>query len=872
MKNLKIILIDDGEGRNLTRQILVTGCPGIEIIDIVTPTQYLEVMDLAEFSLVITEYQLGWTDGFLVFADVHHRYPTIPVVMLSDYGDITIAVEAIKRGMVDYVQKKHRDSLPKKIAQILLDISERLPGNHEESSGAWSEKWDLALSKLTSDFAYSMRVSAEGEPSCEWVTEPFKRFIDQHCFSGYCPNALGWHFGFRIQPDDKAIVEEHYQSLLDGYEHTAEYRIISNRNEESCISDHALPIRDWHTGKVIRVYGAIQDITWRRHAENKLRLMQRAIDCSNNGIVITNLADTDYSIIHVNPAYLRLTGYTAEEMIGKNCRILQRDDHDQPDIENLRQALKQQCDGYAILRNYRKDGSQFWNEIYISPVLDSQQRVTHFIGVQNDVTPRIEMEISLQKSEAKLRAIFENVTEAILIFDAQLNIIRANPSAEKIFGYSNSEMQGLMLDRLLPELSQLPLDAFLSKQLPVNQHHPAEANREMNAQKKAGECFPVDVGISEITLEEQHHFIVTLHDLTKSKQAEAVLRISEERYRALFENSAEAIFINRNGNLVERVNKACIKLWLANKPEDLVGKNPFELFHTDYHPIIKKRIQQAMKNSDVQPMIEEKIVRLDGSLADVLVSAIPFIDDRGPLLFVILLDITSRKQAETALKESQSKHRELSNHLELIREEERARIARELHDELGSFLNMLKLDLSRLGKQLPAGLVECRNEAHAMEQQVNEGIQTVKKIITDLRPSILDHLGLFPAIEWQVESFRKRTGIHCLLTMPDIDLKLEQTRITAIFRIVQETLTNIIAHSKASEVVINIEISGNDLVLTINDNGVGMPPIQQGSPSGYGIQGMRERALYFGGEINFTSSPETGTTMLLQIPLKQTMT
>jgi signal transduction histidine kinase len=250
------------------------------------------------------------------------------------------------------------------------------------------------------------------------------------------------------------------------------------------------------------------------------------------------------------------------------------------------------------------------------------------------------------------------------------------------------------------------------------------------------------------------------------------------------------------------------------------------------------------------------------------VSGIPFADDQGPFLFVILLDITSRKQAEAALQESQRQQRDLSKHLELVREEERAHIARELHDELGSFLNMLKLDLSRLGKQLPAGLLACREKTQAMEGQVNEGIQTVEKIITDLRPSILDHLGLFPAIEWLVENFRKRTGIHCLLTLPDIDITIENTLRTAIFRIVQETLTNIIAHAKASDVMITTELNGNDLLLTINDNGVGMTPLQQQNPSGYGIQGMRERALYFGGELNVTSSPETGTTVVLHIPIQ----
>jgi signal transduction histidine kinase len=279
------------------------------------------------------------------------------------------------------------------------------------------------------------------------------------------------------------------------------------------------------------------------------------------------------------------------------------------------------------------------------------------------------------------------------------------------------------------------------------------------------------------------------------------------------------------------------------------------------------RIQQATHNLETQPMIEEKIVRLDGTLADVLVSAIPFIDDQGPLLFVILLDITSRKQAETALQNSQRKQRELSNHLTLVREEERAHIARELHDELGSFLNILKLDVSWLNNQLPSSLTACREKTQIMLEHINESIENVKKIITDLRPSILDHLGLFPAIEWQVENLCKSTGIHCQLSLPEHDFPIDNIRCTAIFRIAQETLTNIIVHSKASKVIFNITINSDELLMTIIDNGTGMTTAQQ-TNSGYGILGMHERALHLGGELSIISSLETGTTVVLRMPIQ----
>jgi|GEM_PF-395951 len=865
----KILLIDDdADERKLTRRTLSDDSSAFEIIDIATRAHYRNALEQGDFNLVVTEYRLAWTDGFCVFADFKNLYPTLPVIMLTGHGDETVAVRAIKQGMADYIGKNRRDTLFAAVRQALQRPLESPPCQNKASGILWCEKWDQVISKLTSDFAYSLGIGEDGRPTFEWVTEPFKRFLDSHARYGEAPGLLDHHFGLTVHADDQALADRHVAALLNGYEDIAEYRIVSNGGEVRCFSDHALPIRDWSSGKVVRIYGTIQDITWRRNAEDKLRLMQRAIDSSNNGIVITDLADTDYAIIYVNQAFSTLTCYNSEELIGQNCRILQGDDRDQPEIDNLRQALRQQKDGYAILRNYRKDGTPFWNEIYISPVTDGHNRVTHFIGVQNDVTARIEMEQALQQSDLKMSAIFEHVSDAVLIFDQQGIVIRVNPSAEKIFGYGAGEMTGVRLERFLADAERKTHGQYLSN-LSNDDEELVIDIREVTALKKDGGPFLVAVGIHELRLENNHLFVATIHDLTERKRAEAKLKASEERYRALFENSAEAILVNRGGERIEQVNQACLRLWRADTPEQLLAKKPLELVHPDFRDLVNARIERNLeRDASVPSTFEEKILRLDGTAADVLVSTIPVVDQQGPLIFVLLVDITERKAAEMALRDSHKRIQDLSGHLEMVRENERIRIARELHDDLGAFLTALKMELSWLERHLPDELRECHIKIRSMIGEVNDSIQTVKRIITDLRPSLLDHLGLLPAIEWLVENFSQRSGIPCSLELPDSKPAMDTNRSTAIFRITQEALTNVLNHAHASKVEIAIEADANRLILTIADNGRGMTADRQRQDESYGIQGMRERANYFGAEFTVDGQAGAGTRIILKMPLK----
>lgn len=232
-------------------------------------------------------------------------------------------------------------------------------------------------------------------------------------------------------------------------------------------------------------------------------------------------------------------------------------------------------------------------------------------------------------------------------------------------------------------------------------------------------------------------------------------------------------------------------------------------------------------------------------------------------------DRTQRQRAEEKLRRSLEQLRALTNYLQYVREEERTRIAREVHDELGQALTGLKLDLSwlssRLGKK---GTKTEQAKAKTMVEHIDTTIQTVRRIATELRPGILDGLGLVAAIEWQANEFHSRTGIPCAVSSNLHDAQWDQDFSTVFFRIFQETLTNIIRHAQATRVEVTLAEQDGQLMLTVSDNGRGISEEEISNTRSIGIVGMRERAMLIGGDVTLQGAPGKGTTVTARAPLR----
>lgn len=225
-----------------------------------------------------------------------------------------------------------------------------------------------------------------------------------------------------------------------------------------------------------------------------------------------------------------------------------------------------------------------------------------------------------------------------------------------------------------------------------------------------------------------------------------------------------------------------------------------------------------------------------------------------------------RKQVMEQLRHSHAQLRALSVYLQHVREEESIRISRAVHDELGQALTGLKIDLSWLSTRLPKRLDPLIDKTREMSQHIDETIKTVRRISTELRPGILDHLGLVAAIEWQANEFQTRTGIRCKVSQRVDHTIMEEELNTVFFRIFQETLTNIIRHAQASRVEISLTEQHGRLVLEVKDNGRGITREQISNIKSIGLLGMRERAALLSGEVNISGQPKKGTKVVVSIP------
>jgi len=232
-------------------------------------------------------------------------------------------------------------------------------------------------------------------------------------------------------------------------------------------------------------------------------------------------------------------------------------------------------------------------------------------------------------------------------------------------------------------------------------------------------------------------------------------------------------------------------------------------------------------------------------------------------------DITEQKKAQEELERSRQELRNLSVHLQSVREKESTRIARKIHDELGQSLTALQMDLSWLIGRLPDDSPTVREKARSMSRLVKETIESVHKITTELRPSLLDDLGLTAAIEWQAEDFQKRSGINCQADIRFAGGVIDKDLATAVFRIFQETLTNIARHSQATQCEVTLSENEKELCLEVKDNGVGIKPQQIDDPRSFGMIGLRERAHLWGGTVHVRNIKPSGTMVKLLIPLRK---
>jgi PAS domain S-box-containing protein len=351
------------------------------------------------------------------------------------------------------------------------------------------------------------------------------------------------------------------------------------------------------------------------------------------------------------------------------------------------------------------------------------------------------------------------------------------------------------------------------------------------------------------------------------ERAAQALQEREALLGTMFDQSAVGIAVaDRRGRFI-RSNRAF---------QEMIGYDAAELRALSYADITyaddlaekRELLAELARGTRSSFTFEQRYCRKDGRViwAHVTASTLPG-DDGTPERFVGMVeDVTERQAAETELHRHRAQLRGLAARLEAAREAERARIAREIHDELGQALTALKIDLLWLKKRVPASPPELRHKLDGMAAIIDSTAQGIQRVAAELRPSVLDELGLRAAIEWEAREFATRTGIECRVELPERPLALDPSRATAVFRIFQEALTNVARHAAATHVLVRLGVAPKALELTVQDNGRGIREGALHDSRSLGLLGMRERAETFQGNVKIAGNPGAGTTLTLTMP------
>lgn len=492
-----------------------------------------------------------------------------------------------------------------------------------------------------------------------------------------------------------------------------------------------------------------------------------------------------------------------------------------------------------------------------------------------DITERTRAAEALRESESKLRWLIDNMPAVLWIKEENGNLRYMSANVASVLGYTEQELRTggmhFWYDNIHPD-DRDRVRASYGRLFASGEGSGAAAyDIEYRRQARDGSwVWIVDRGMSVSEEEGVRYATGMFWDTSRRKRMQEQLRESEERFRQLAENINDVFFLTDvDGSQIFYVSPAFERVWGFSS--DKLYRDPsswMELVHDSDRERVQRAVK-ARKPGSIYDM-EFRIRRPTGAVRWIRMRGFPIQDPLGRVYRVagIAVDITARKEVADSLQRSHQRMRELALHLQSVREEERKRIAREIHDELGALLLAVKLDLDAYRKR--QGTQSAYASMEELISRVDTAIESVRRIATDLRPSILDNVGVLAAVEWQAQEVERRTGIRCRVETDagKEELSIDPERATAIFRIVQEALANVVRHSEATHVKIALREQAGNVEVQITDNGKGFDAEGAREPDlrHWGLVGMAERAVSFKGKFGIRKASPRGTTVAVSIP------
>ncbi len=482
--------------------------------------------------------------------------------------------------------------------------------------------------------------------------------------------------------------------------------------------------------------------------------------------------------------------------------------------------------------------------------------------LQHEMSEHRQIEELLKKAANEWKATFDSIGDAVAIVDAEGTFLRCNEAMSRLLGLPFGEINGRTSRELLYER------ADVTEECPLSRMRKSLRSEEL-VMKFCDRVIHIRVYPIKNDDEALIGAVYVISDITERKRAEEEMQSTRQLLEKTITSLNEAVFIidARTRTIIDCNRTA--ELMFGYEREEIIGRNT-EFVHVSsamYEEFGRNMFAALDEHGLYQT--EFRMERKDGSVFSTEHSVTEIRDEEGKRTAVVSVvrDITGRKRAEERLKRSFRRVRELTAHLQSVREEERANIARAIHDDLGQTFTALKMDLSWLKKRLDRKSPEAEKADEAI-RLVDDGIEAVKRISSELRPLMLDHLGLKEAMQWQASEFERRSGIRVDCHFDPEDIRVGKKVATELYRISLEALTNVARHSGAKKVKIDLMAEDKDLVLEISDNGRGIRQRRSEDFESFGIIGMRERARSIGGRLDILGIKGEGMKIAVHVPVK----
>ena len=750
-------------------------------------------------------------------------------------------------------------------AKVTRDITERK--EMEEQLRKFNDKLEKQVSMKTAE-----------------LTGIFERITDAFIAldKNFCYTYLNKKAGELIHHKPESLIGKNVWDVFPDAVGSATYEAFNKAmaEQQHIINiDHYEPLELWQENHIypspdgLSIF--IRDISEKKKSDEALKYSEETRRLIMNSALDAIVCIDAKGIITVwNPQAERIFGWDENEVMGKSLAetiipTQYREAHAKGLQHYLATGEERVLNKMIELTALQKNGKQFPIELAIVPI--KQQGNEIFCAFIRDITERKKSAERLSQERNLLRTLIDNLPDYIYVKDMNLRHLINNVANVKLIGAGSEEetLGKTVLDYFQHDLAL----KYIQDDMKILQtKNPMINNEELVATKDGSQRWLLT---TKLPLKDKNNNTIGLvgisRDITEQKEAEQRLRLSEKKYKLLFESNPMPMWmLSLSDHSFIDVNEAALKHYGYTRKEFL-ALNATEIRPKEEQERYLDESKRHIPGLSYRGTWPHK--KRDGSIIYVDIHANDLVYEGKQVRLVLANDVSEKLSAESNLKKSYSDIRELASHLQDIREEERAGIAREIHDELGQQLTGLKMDMYWLAKRV--NLYENGQVGVKLNNTIallDKTIKTVRRISTELHPSILDDLGLIAAIEWYSQEFAKRSDLHIDFQTGIREFTFPPTMSIALFRICQESLTNIARHANAKNVSISLEPNENKIILTITDDGKGFDINKKTGKKSLGLIGMRERALMMNGEFEISSEPGKGTSLVVKIPWSQSTT